>query len=105
MADCLFCKIINGAIPAEFIYEDDHMVVFKDKFPKAKVHLLAVPKVHIDSLKTLDVSQEPLMGHMIGKLATIAAMNGLEEGFKTAIHTGAKGGQEIFHLHIHILGG
>lgn len=105
VADCLFCKIIAGEIPGDFVYEDEQMVVFRDKFPKASVHLLAVPRKHIASLDALTAEDATLMGHLTLKLKDIAQAVGLEEGYRTIVNTGAGGGQEIFHIHYHILGG
>ncbi len=105
MSDCLFCKIVAGDIPADVVYEDDQVMVFKDIYPKAKVHLLMIPKIHLDSLAQLDEAHAPLMGYMMTLLPKIAKEQGLEAGFRTIINTGKGGGQEVFHLHIHLLGG
>jgi len=105
MSDCLFCKIIEGNIPADVIYEDERMVVFKDIYPKAEVHLLAIPREHIDSLDELKDEHDALVAHMMRKLSAIAKQQGLDTGFRTIINTGEGGGQVVFHLHIHLLGG
>ncbi len=105
MSDCLFCKIIEGDIPADIVYQDDKILVFKDIDPKAEVHLLMIPKQHIESLAQLDESQHDLMSDMMLKLPVLAQQHGLSEGFRTIINTGKGGGQEVFHLHIHLLGG
>lgn len=105
MSDCLFCKIVAGDIPADVVYEDEQVLVFKDINPKAKVHLLVIPKRHIVSLAELDESHSGLMGHMMTLLPQLAKEQGLDNGFRTIINTGAGGGQEVFHLHIHLLGG
>ena len=105
MDDCLFCKIAAGEIPSDTVYEDDQVIVFKDLYPKAKVHLLVVPRVHVESLKEMDVSYDALMAHMMRLLPKLAKDQGLDDGFRTIINTGPGGGQEIFHLHIHLLGG
>ncbi|MCU7799770.1 MAG: histidine triad nucleotide-binding protein [gamma proteobacterium symbiont of Lucinoma myriamae] len=105
MSDCLFCKIIAGEIPADIVYEDDKILVFKDIYPKADVHLLMVPKLHIESLAKLDQSHNDLMGYMMLKLPGLANDQGLTGGFRTIINTGKGSGQIIFHLHIHLLGG
>lgn len=103
-ADCIFCKIISGAIPSRKVYEDDDVIVFYDIRPMAKVHLLIVPKLHVETLKDCDVSHQQLLGKMLLLAPTLAAEHGLK-GFKTLINTGKEGGQEVFHLHMHVFGG
>jgi len=101
----IFSKIIDGEIPAEFVYEDEHLVVIKDAFPKAPVHVLMIiskPVINLDDLTTED---ETLIGYMMMKIPQIAAQLELDKGYRTIINTGKGGGQEVFHLHIHILGG
>ncbi len=105
MSDCLFCNIIAGNIPADILYEDDKIMVFKDIYPKADVHLLMIPKVHIETLAHLDQSHHDLIAYMMLKLPKLALEQGLDNGFRTIINTGKGGGQEVFHLHIHLLGG
>ena len=104
MSDCLFCKIVAGEIPSDKVFEDDHIIVFKDIFPKADVHLLVVPKIHIESLAHLAEEHADLMAHITLKLKDIAAEAGLK-GFRTIVNTGVEGGQEVMHIHYHILGG
>jgi histidine triad (HIT) family protein len=101
----IFSKILEGEIPAEFIYEDEQLVVIKDAFPKAPVHLLMIPRKPIINLDDLNKDDEALMGYMMMKIPAIAAQAGLVEGYRTIINTGKGGGQEVFHLHVHILGG
>lgn len=105
MSDCLFCKIASGEIPSDTVYEDDQVIVFKDLYPKADVHLLIVPREHVASLNEMDASRDELMAHMMHLLPKLAAEQGLDDGFRTIINTGPGGGQEVFHLHIHLLGG
>ena len=105
MTDCLFCKIIAGDIPSSTVYEDEQIFVFKDINPKATVHLLVIPKIHIDSLDELSDQHQILISHMMLKLPELARLQGLKNGFRTIINTGPDGGQEVGHLHIHILGG
>ena len=105
MSDCLFCKIAAKDIPADIVYEDDQMVVFKDIAPKAEVHLLAIPRSHIESLDDLEESHDALVAYMMRKLSDLAKDAGLDTGFRTIINTGPGGGQVVFHLHIHLLGG
>lgn len=104
MSDCLFCKICAGDIPADIVYEDDQMVCFKDIAPKAPVHLLLVPKKHLDSLADQTPEDLPLIGTLVAKLPELAKQAGLNEGFRTVVNTGPGGGQEVPHLHFHILG-
>lgn len=105
MSDCLFCKIVAGQIPSDKVYEDETILVFKDIAPKAPVHLLMIPKVHIESLAEVTLQHQQLMGYMMTKVPEIAKSAGLEKGFRTIINTGVDGGQEVYHIHIHILGG
>lgn len=105
MSDCIFCKIILGDIPSNKVYEDDLIYVFKDINPKAAVHLLVIPKLHIESLDGLNAAHQTLVGHMMLKLPELAKSQGLNNGFRTIINTGPDGGQEVGHLHLHILGG
>ena len=105
MSDCLFCKILAGEIPSDKIYEDDKMFVFKDLYPKAEVHLLAIPRVHIESLNEVSDEHDEIMTHMLKQLPKLAKEQGLKDGFRTIINTGKGGGQVVFHLHIHLLGG
>ncbi|MDK4580809.1 histidine triad nucleotide-binding protein [Kingella kingae] len=104
MSDCIFCKIADKQIPASVVYEDEQMLCFKDINPAAPVHLLLIPKVHFDSLAHAQAEHETLLGKMMLRVPQIAANAGLTNGFKTQINTGKGGGQEVFHLHIHILG-
>ncbi len=101
---CLFCKIIHKKIPAEIIYEDEDLLAFKDIHPKAPVHLLIIPKTHIDSLAHLAHTDLELMGRLTLKLQEIAKSQGLNNGFKIMINTGKAGGQEVDHVHYHLLG-
>ena len=102
-ADCIFCKIIGGAIPAKKIYEDDDVIVFNDIKPMAKVHFLIVPRLHVEGLKACDISHQNLLGKMLLLAPKLATEQGLV-GFKTLINTGREGGQEVFHIHIHVFG-
>jgi histidine triad (HIT) family protein len=105
MDDCIFCGIIKKRIPAKIIYEDDWLMAFHDIHPQAPIHILLIPKQHIPSLLHVDESlHNVLLGHMMITLPKIACDLGLGQGFKTMISTGEKGGQEVFHLHIHLKG-
>ncbi len=104
MSDCIFCKLAGGEIPTEMVYEDDEIACFKDAQPQAPVHVLMVPKKHIESLDALSAEDEALMGRMILKIKDIAKELGLENGYRAVINCGADGQQTVPHLHIHILG-
>lgn len=101
MDDCIFCKIIRGDFNTEFVYENEHLVVFKDINPKAPVHLLVVPRVHVPSLNELD--DKDLLGELMLGVKEAAKKVGLKS-YRTQINTGKEAGQEVFHLHIHVLG-
>ncbi|MEK7990346.1 MAG: histidine triad nucleotide-binding protein [Thiotrichaceae bacterium] len=103
--DCIFCKIVAGDIPSEQVYSDDKVIVFKDISPQAPVHLLLIPREHIVSLQDLQEQHKDLMGHMMLLLPKLAEEQGLDGGFRTVINTGADGGQVVYHLHLHLLGG
>lgn len=102
---CIFCRIIKGEIPSAKVYEDDKMYVFKDIEPKAKVHLLAIPKTHFKLLDEAKEEELDILGHMLSKIPQIAKENGCEGGYRLIINQGDDAGQTVFHLHIHILGG
>ncbi len=99
--DCIFCKIINGEFNTEFVYENEHLVVFKDIHPKAPIHLLVVPKIHAASLNELD--DKNLLGELLLGVKEVTKKIGLNS-YRTVINTGKEAGQEVFHLHIHVLG-
>jgi len=104
--DCLFCKIAAGEIPAQLIYEDERAVAFRDLNPQAPVHALVIPREHVASLADAQEGQASLLGHLLLAAARVARDEGLaEQGFRTAINTGAGAGQSVFHLHLHVLGG
>ncbi len=105
MKDCLFCKIVQGQLPSERVHEDEQVIVIRDIYPKAPVHLLLIPRVHFESLNELSPEHDELMAHMMRLLPKLARAQGLDNGFRTVINTGSGGGQEVFHLHIHLLGG
>lgn len=105
MNDCLFCKIERNEIPSERVYEDEDVFVIKDIAPKADVHLLVIPRKHISTLNDLLPEDKDLMGRIMLLLPKIAKQQGLASGFRTIINTDKGGGQEIFHIHIHLLGG
>jgi len=105
MSRCIFCRIVAGEVPATRVYEDAQMLVFKDIHPKAPVHLLAIPKQHVDSLNEVAALSDELLAHLLRALPRIALEQGLHNGFRTIVNTGPGGGQEVPHLHFHILGG
>ncbi len=102
MTDCIFCKIIKGDFGTEFVYENEHLVVFKDINPKADTHLLVVPKIHAESLNELD--DKNILGELLLGVKTVTKNLGIKS-YKTIINTGREAGQEVFHLHIHVLSG
>jgi histidine triad (HIT) family protein len=104
MTDCIFCKIIQGTIPSTKIYEDDDAIAFHDINPAAPVHFLIVPKKHIDSLFAATLEDQQLLGKLMLLAPKLAQEQGCGGGFKTIINTGKDGGQEVYHLHIHVLG-
>ena len=106
MSECIFCKIASKEIPSKTLYEDDDMVVFEDLNKKAPVHCLIVPRKHIESVFELEQADNELIGKMISKAKEIAKMTGIEEtGLRLVINAGSDGGQEVPHIHIHMLGG
>jgi histidine triad (HIT) family protein len=105
MNDCLFCKIVAGDIPSKQAFEDDELLVFHDIRPLARVHLLIVPKRHIASLDDCAPADQALLGKMLLLAPKLAREHGLHDGFRTMINTGRGGGQEVFHIHIHVFGG
>ncbi len=104
MTDCIFCKIVNGEMDTKFLYEDEDVVVFSDIRPKAKTHLLFTAKKHIPSLNEVTSKDTQLLGHMIRMLPEVAKQLGIKS-FRTIINTGRASGQEIDHLHFHLLSG
>ena len=104
MSDCIFCKLANGDIPTDMVYQDDLIAVFRDAAPQAPVHMLMVPKIHVASLDDLTDEHAELMAHMMLKIKEVCAQEGLENGYRCVINTGEDGQQTVKHLHIHILG-
>ena len=105
MEDCLFCKIIKGEIPSEKVYEDDEILAFKDIHPKAPVHILVIPKKHISSVKEMKEEDEPVIGRIFTVIQQLAVQFQLEKGYRIINNCGEDGGQEVMHLHFHLLGG
>lgn len=106
MPDCLFCKIINREIPSEIVFEDDKVIAFKDINPLAPVHLLVVPKKHIQGLNDIIDQDEVMLGHLLMDVKKLAQeFNIAESGYRVVANTGSDGGQIIGHLHFHLIGG
>mgnify|MGYP001853139445 FL=1 len=106
MNDCLFCKIIKGEIPSNKVYEDDEFLAFYDINPAAPIHILVIPKKHIDSLAKIEKEDEVLIGKIYGIINKIAEEKGFkEEGYRVIVNCGENGGQEVMHLHFHVLAG
>ncbi len=104
--DCLFCKIIAGDIPAEFVHQDDRCVAIRDINPQAPTHVLVIPLEHMESLDEASQKDEGLLGHLLRVAARMANDAGHgETGYRAVINTGAGAGQSVFHLHVHLLGG
>lgn len=102
MSDCVFCKIVKKQIPADLVFEDEDVLVFKDIAPKAATHLLIVTKKHIESVMSVEDVDRDLMGNLILKARDIAKGLALK-GYKLQVNVGEHGGQEVFHLHVHLL--
>ena len=105
MTDCLFCRIIQGEIPAKKVYEDEHTVAFEDIDPKAPTHVLIVPKKHIRGLNEAHEQDAELIGRLHLVAAEIGRQRGIEEGYRTVLNVGPKSGQSVFHIHVHLIGG
>ena len=103
---CLFCRIIAGEIPSEKVYEDETCVAINDISPQAPTHLLVLPREHFDSLDKAEPGHKETLGHLLLTCARIARERGFaENGYRTVINTNSDGGQTVFHLHVHLLGG
>ena len=106
MEDCLFCKIIKGEVPCNKVYEDEEIFAFYDINPAAPIHILVIPKKHIASLAHLEKEDEAIVGRIYGVINQIAEEKGFkQDGYRVIVNCGKNGGQEIMHLHFHILGG
>ena len=106
MENCIFCKIIRGEIPSAKVYEDDEILAFNDVNPVTPIHILVIPKKHINSLADMKPEDEKLVGRIYGVINKIAEDKGFkEEGFRVIVNCGKNGGQEVMHLHFHILAG
>lgn len=104
--DCLFCKIVAGDVPGDVVYEDEEVYAFRDINPAAPTHVLVIPRKHIASVKDATPEDEALMGKLVMAANKVAEQEGLaEDGFRYVINTGGFGGQTVFHIHLHVLGG
>lgn len=106
MSDCIFCRIVNGEIPCSQVYQDDRILAFKDINPLAPVHILIIPKQHIESAQAIDESNSQLAAYIFEKIPHIAREAGIaDDGYRIISNVGKNGGQAVPHLHFHILGG
>ncbi len=104
--DCIFCKIINKEIPSNIVYEDEEILAFKDIAPQAPIHIVVIPKKHIGKITQIQKEDEALIGKIYSVINQIAKEQGIaEEGFRVIINCGENGGQEVKHIHFHLLGG
>lgn len=106
MTDCIFCKIAEGTIPADKVYEDEQVVAFRDLNPQAPVHVLVIPRKHIATLNDLTEEECALLGRLQWVATHLARQEGIaEDGYRTVMNCNADGGQSVYHLHMHLLGG
>ncbi len=105
MENCIFCKIIAGEIPCRKVFEDEDIFAFHDIHPVAPVHFMVIPKPHIASLVQVDLGHQMLLGKMLALASKLAIEQGCDDGWRTVINTGRVGRQEVYHLHMHIIGG
>lgn len=106
MDDCIFCKIVSGDIPAEIVYQNDHVVAFRDLDPQAPTHILVIPRTHIATLDDLEGKDAETVGQMVLAAAEIARQEGFsKDGYRTVLNCNNDGGQTVFHIHLHLLGG
>ena len=105
MENCIFCKIVSGAIPAKKVFEDDKVVAFNDLNPQAPVHILIIPKKHIASLNEITKEDVELLGHIQEVASLLAKQNNLNDGYRLVNNCGVDGGQTVLHIHYHLMGG
>lgn len=105
MQDCLFCKIASGEISSKKVYEDEHVFAFHDIHPIAPVHFLIIPKAHVPSLYECEPEHEAALGRVLALAGRLAREQGATDGFRSIINTGRVGRQEVYHVHVHIIGG
>lgn len=106
MSNCIFCQIIAGKSPSQMLYQDEQVSAFRDIHPAAPTHILLAPNRHIASVNDLTAEDEPLIGHLFTVARQLARQEGIDQsGYRLIVNTGAHGGQTIFHLHVHLIGG
>jgi len=105
MKDCIFCKIASGEIPSNKVYEDDQVIAFHDLSPAAKVHVLVIPKMHIANVMEINEENSGIVAHIFEVIAQLAKELKLEQGFRVVSNCNEFGGQSVFHLHFHLIGG
>jgi histidine triad (HIT) family protein len=103
--DCIFCRIARGEIPSKKVFEDDDIIAFHDIQPSAPVHFMIIPKTHVDNLYDADMGYRDLLGKILGMCGQLAREQGLTDGFRVVINNGRVGRQEVYHLHVHVMGG
>ena len=103
--NCIFCKIVRGEIAAKKLYEDDDVIAFEDIRPQAPVHLLVIPKAHVATLYDAQPAHVPALGKMLAVAGRLAREAGAADGFRSIVNTGRVGHQEVYHVHMHVLGG
>lgn len=103
---CIFCRILSGEIPGQFVYQDEHVAAFRDIYPTAPVHVLVVPREHVESLAKATSGHREVLGRLLEAAAQVARQEQVaDKGYRTVINTGSDSGSEVAHLHVHVLGG
>ncbi len=106
MSDCIFCKIVDGEIPADVVYQDDSVLAFRDINPQAPTHLLIIPRQHVATMTDLDEEHKDVVGRLFLAARDLAGEEGIQDdGYRVVMNCGAKAGQTVFHIHLHLLGG
>ena len=106
MQECLFCKIISGEVPADIILDKKNILAFKDINPQAPVHILIIPKIHISTLNDIDAINSDIIGDLVKTASEIAKIEGIDRaGYRTVFNCNHDGGQTVFHIHLHLIGG
>jgi histidine triad (HIT) family protein len=106
MSDCLFCKIRDGDIQGDIVFEDDNVLAFNDVNPQAPVHVLIIPKTHISTVNDIEAGDEAIMGKLFSAAKVIASQQGIaDDGYRLVVNCNEKAGQTVFHIHMHLLGG
>ncbi len=106
MSDCLFCKVVAGEVPADIIYDNEHVLAFRDISPQAPTHLLIIPRRHISTINDLDAGDNELVGQLFLAAKEVAAQEGVDEvGYRVVMNCNEDAGQTVFHIHLHLMGG